>query len=179
MTGARFPSCQAWHGLVSSGRRTGQTSGARRCKHLKARLAGTGLSKLLCTTNLKALILMPYCTKQSRFRGTPLQINSYQHGFKNTSQHPHHGSSILLQNFIQVHFWAGSHCSLEDCHPSPMAEETSREGLERQMGAQGKEQGMLPGWWQHGPARRALERVSSGAHPTAPGSYPARSILHC
>lgn len=103
MTGARFPSCQAWHGLVSSGRRTGQTSGARRCKHLKARLAGTGLSKFLCTTNLKALILMPYCTKQSRFRGTPLQINSYQHGFKNTWQHPHRGSSILLQNSVQVH----------------------------------------------------------------------------
>lgn len=179
MTGARFPSCQAWHGLVSSGRRTGQTSGARRCKHLKARLAGTGLSKLLCTTNLKALILMPYCMKQSRFRGTPLKINSYQHGFKNTSQHSHHGSSILLQSPIQVHFWAGSLSSLEDCHPSPIAEETSREGLERQLDTQGKVQGRPPGQRQHGAARGASERASSGAHPVAPGSYPARSTLHC
>lgn len=76
MTEARFPSCRSWHGLVSPGSKTGQTSGARRSNHLKARLAGTGLSKLLCTTNLKAFILTPYCMKQSQFRGTPSKFNS-------------------------------------------------------------------------------------------------------
>lgn len=54
MTEARFPSCQPWHGLESSGRKTEQPSGARSSNHLKARLAGSGLTKLLCTTNLKA-----------------------------------------------------------------------------------------------------------------------------
>lgn len=76
MTEVRFLSCQSWHGLVSSGGKTGQTSGARRSNHLKARLAGTGLSKLLCTTNSTAFILMPYCMKQSQFRGTPPKFNS-------------------------------------------------------------------------------------------------------
>lgn len=100
MTEACFPSCQSWHRLVSSGRKTGQILGPRRSNHLKARWVGTGLSKLSCI-NLKAFILMPYCMKQHRYRRMPLQFNSYQCGIKNASQHSHHGSSILLQNCVQ------------------------------------------------------------------------------
>lgn len=81
MTAARFPSCQPWHGLESSGRKTEQPSGARSSKHLKARLAGSGLTKLSCTTNLKAPALKPSVWN----RGTPPKRTSHQRGIKKHS----------------------------------------------------------------------------------------------
>lgn len=95
---------------ASPGRKAGQAAGAWRSNHLKARWAGTGLTKLLLIINLKGLILMPCCMKQSQLRGTPPKFNSYQRGIKNTPN----VHTVGALSSAQVGFWAGFHSSLED-----------------------------------------------------------------
>lgn len=97
MTEARFPSCQSWHGLQSSGRKTGRSWG-QDIQTPQSKMCWNWFVKAPMHPQLESIYSNALLYETTSVERNPLKFNSYQCGIKNASQDSHQGSSILLQS---------------------------------------------------------------------------------